>query len=412
MQIFAFQGFRYSDRVGDPGTMAAPPFDQIDERLRDELRARSPYHFTHFTKPVPRGLDDAYEAAAFQHAKWIEEGVVVREREPALYPYVIETAGEERRLGLCCCIDVGTPESSMLRPHEETVDKPLADRLSLLRETHVDPEPVMLLADDEGALDRLLAEDVDRLEPLARHVDGDGRAHVLFALRDPSRIETYKEVVAGRAATIADGHHRTKTAQLYAREVGAREGSATATKMAVLISLQSRALRIDPLHRGLSTPLAVMSMQGGVASRTTLSPRDGHELAAAVAAADQPAVGVWVRGGSPELWCLDPEKAPADTPERARSLPVVLLHYMLLPSAGIEHNAAVDGTIVYRSDAGDLFDSIDRGDLATGIWLPPMEPADFAEAVSTGDVLPPKSTRFLPKLISGLVWVGHDAALL
>ena len=44
--------------------------------------------------------------------------------------------------------------------------------------------------------------------------------------------------------------------------------------------------------------------------------------------------------------------------------------------------------------------------------LPPMAPSEFAEAVAQGDLLPPKSTRFLPKMISGLVWVGHDARLL
>ena len=54
---------------------------------------------------------------------------------------------------------------------------------------------------------------------------------------------------------------------------------------------------------------------------------------------------------------------------------------------------------------------VEDGEVATAFWLPPMEPAEFARAVSEGDVLPPKSTRFMPKLISGLVWVGHDADL-
>ena len=73
-----------------------------------------------------------------------------------------------------------------------------------------------------------------------------------------------------------------------------------------------------------------------------------------------------------------------------------------------ELGASVDGTVTYRSDPEDLFSEVDRGDFGTGVWLPPMEPAAFAEAVSTGDLLPPKSTRFLPKLASGLVWLGHD----
>ena len=55
---------------------------------------------------------------------------------------------------------------------------------------------------------------------------------------------------------------------------------------------------------------------------------------------------------------------------------------------------------------------IAEGQVASGFWLPPMAPQKFAEAVSEGDVLPPKSTRFMPKLISGMVWAPHDGRLL
>jgi hypothetical protein len=131
-----------------------------------------------------------------------------------------------------------------------------------------------------------------------------------------------------------------------------------------------------------------------------------------VAAAPSPTVGVWARGGRPELWRLDAAKAPPGTPGRARALPVVLLHWMLLPAAGFRGQAGIDGTIAYVDDPEAVFDRVDRGEVEAGFWLPPMAASDFADAVSQGDLLPPKSTRFLPKLISGLVWVGHDARLL
>ncbi|MEE2775627.1 MAG: DUF1015 domain-containing protein [Acidobacteriota bacterium] len=412
MQVFAFQGFRYTAKTGDPGRMAAPPFDQVDDRLRDDLHSRSPFHFSWFTRSVARGVDGEHEAAGAVHSKWIEEGAVARDSDPALYPYVIEVPGEEPRLALCCCLDVGSPEQSPLKPHEQTVEKPLANRLALLRETRVDPEPVMLLADDSGSLDTLLAEDLSAAAPLVAHTDGGGVRHVLYSISEARRIEVYKQALAGRAATIADGHHRCRTAQIYARETGARPGNPAATKMAVLISLESRGLRIDPIHRELAQPLSTMGMQAGVCARTPLEVGNGNAIAAAVAAAEGPTIGVWTRGGSPELWRLDPEMAPDDTPLRARDLPAVLLHYMLLRAVGVPLVASVDGTITYRSDPEDLFSALDRGDAGTGVWLPPMDPAVFARAVSAGDLLPPKSTRFLPKLASGLVWLGHDSALL
>jgi uncharacterized protein (DUF1015 family) len=412
MQIYGFQGFHYTTKAGDAGRLAAPPFDQIDDRMRDQLHARSPYHFARFTRPVPRGADNEYEAAAFLHAKWLEEGVVARDEQPALYPYAIEAQGEARRLGLCAVIDVGTPERSVLRPHEQTVEKPLEDRLALLRETRIDPEPVMLIADDRGALERLLAEDTASSQPFVSHVDAGGRRHSLHRVVDPARIERYKEAVAGRAATIADGHHRCRTAQLYARETGARQGTAAATKLAVLWSLESRSLRIDPIHRALRRPFDADLAASLTVDRQAARARGGRAIADAVAAAPAPTIGVWRRGGQPELWRLDAAKAPPGTPGRPNAMPVVLLHWMVLPAAGFKAQSGVDGTIHYVDDPDALFDRVDRGEVEAGFWLPPMAPGEFAEAVSKGDLLPPKSTRFLPKMISGLVWVGHDARLL
>jgi hypothetical protein len=182
--------------------------------------------------------------------------------------------------------------------------------------------------------------------------------------------------------------------------------------MAVLWSLESRSLRIDPIHRVLRRPFDAGLAAGLTSSREPAGARGGRELAGAVAAAPPPSIGVWTRGGRPELWRLDASKAPPGTPGRARALPVVLLHWMLLPAAGFRAHTAVDGTIAYVDDPEVVFDRVDHGEAEAGFWLPPMAAGEFADAVSQGDVLPPKSTRFLPKLISGLVWLGHDARLL
>ncbi len=90
----------------------------------------------------------------------------------------------------------------------------------------------------------------------------------------------------------------------------------------------------------------------------------------------------------------------------------MLLHHLLLLRAGLPLEAATDGTVGYRSDPEELWSEVESGEKGTGIWLPTMDPAAFGRAVSEGDVLPPKSTRFLPKLISGLVWSGHDSKVI
>jgi uncharacterized protein (DUF1015 family) len=411
MRLFAFEGLRYSARAGETsrlaGALAAPPYDQINETVRDRFHAQSPHQFVHLTRPVASGLEasgaDPYRSAAELHARWLRDGVVEREGRPALYPYVIELAGGGERLGVLGLVEYA--DAGLIRPHEQTLDKPLADRLALLEAMHVDLEPVLLLSEDGGRLDPLIQADVAGAPELVRHRDAEGNFHVLYRVDDPARIALYREALDVPSA-IADGHHRYKVGQRFAREHGARPGTAAAAKLAVVTSLDSPALAIEPIHRAFKEKIDLARLAGVHTARTPYggtggrSP-DGNDFAAAVAAAPQPAVGVWVGGGEPEIWHLG-----------SGELVVKTFQDIFLPALGLPPEASTDGTVVYRSSPGELWDQVASGEIGTGIFLPPMAPAEFAAAIAHGEMLPAKSTRFMPKVMSGLAWADHAGKLL
>ena len=395
MRLFAFEGLHYTPKSGDAGELAAPPYDQINDALRDRFHARSPHQFVHLTRPVDPAGHDIYKAAADLHRRWIEEEVIERDARPTLYPYVIELAGGGRRLGVCGLVELAPP--SVIRPHEQTLDKPLADRLALLSAMHVDLEPVLLLSEDGGRLDALLEKDLAGAAPLVRHRDADGNFHVLYRIDDPDRIALYRRVLDVPSA-IADGHHRYKVAQRFAQERGIRPGTAASAKLAVITSLDSPALTIEPINRALREPVDLSGVQ---AAKKSFQGNSGSEFAAAVAAAEQPALGVWVHGREPEIWMFQSPK-----------LAVELFQETVLPALGLGPEAATDGTVVYRSSPDELWSQVASGELGTGFFLPPMQPAEFAAAIADGQMLPPKSTRFMPKVMSGLVWADHESQLL
>lgn len=401
MRLFAFEGIRYTPKVGDAGVLAAPPYDQINDAVRDRFHTQHPQQFVHLTRPVALEGGDPYRFAASLHHKWLEEGILAREGSPALYPYVIELAGGGQRFGVLGL--VGLEDAKVIRPHEQTLDKPLADRLALLSAMHVDLEPAFLLSEDDGALDALVAEDVARSTPLVRHQDADGHFHVLYKVDDPERIRLYQRAVSGPAA-IADGHHRYKVAQRFANERGIRPGTAASTKLAVVTSIAAPALSIEPIHRALREELDAAPIAGMAVSVQTFHGNSGTDFARAVAEAQQPAIGFWRAGHDPEIWLFNPTTSPR--------LAVEMLHATLLPALGYGPEAATDGTVVYRANPDELWSQVAGGDLKTGIWLPPMLPTAFSAAIADGQMLPPKSTRFMPKVMSGLVWADHDARLL
>ncbi len=445
MRVFAFEGLRYGAKAGDAGRLAAPPYDQIDDAARDRFQAASPYQFVHLTRPVATGsaaaagAGDPYRHAAELHRRWLRDGVVVRDEQPSLYPYAIELSGGGgpgggggRRLGVMAL--VGYAPASEIRPHEQTLDKPLADRLALLEATRADLEPALLLAEDGGELDDLLGADLDGgaghgghgghggqdgrageegerrgqpgqppPRPLVDYRDEAGNHHLLFRISEPGRIAAYQQALAARPAAIADDHHRYKVGQRFAAEHPGSAGTAAGAKLAVVTSMGSRALTIDPIHRALRQPIDPALFADLATAAIPFRGGSGAELARAVGAAPQPALGVWVAGRPPEIWRLLPEGAPRAA-GKATPLAVKIFQDAVLPALGLAPEAATDGTLVYRSDADTLYAQLERGELGTGFWLPPMRPADFAAAIAQGELLPPKSTRFLPKAMSGLVW--------
>lgn len=398
MRLFAFEGIRYTPKAGDTGPLAAPPYDQINEEARDRFHAQDPHQFVHLTRPVAPEGGDPYRFAAALHHRWIDEGILARDERPALYPYVIELAGGGRRLGVLGL--AGLEDATVIRPHEQTIDKPLADRLALLSAMHVDLEPVFLLSEDGGRLDALITQDIAGAAPLVRHRDADGHHHVLYRVDDPERIRLYQQAVSGSAA-IADGHHRYKVAQKFAGERGIRPGTAASAKLAVVTSIADPAVTIEPIHRALREDVD-LDRAGIPSSAHPFRGSGGTELARAVAAAPQPALGIWRAGRDPEV----------RTFAGAPLMGVELLHDKILPALGYSADAATDGTVVYRSNPDELWQQVASGELKTGIWLPPMLPAEFSAAIADGQMLPPKSTRFMPKVMSGLVWADHDSRIL
>ena len=404
MRLFPFAGTRYAPPAGDAGRLAAPPFDQIDPRLQARLHAE-PLQFSQLTRPDPAGADGPAEHAAALHRRWLDQGMIRRDGERSYYPYEILLADGGRRLGLCALVGLESPESGIVVPHEQTVARTVDERLDLLRTTGCDLEPILVLADDRGSLDAAVASAIEDREPLAEHGDPFGHRHRLYSAGDG---DGFAALLAGSTAVIADGNHRWQVARDYAAEVGATIGGdgadvPQAVKLAVVTSLESPGLTIDPIHRGLEVAVDLAAATDLASERSPWTGNDGSGLAAAVASAPQPALGVLAAGRQAEIWRLGKSALAA---ERA-ALVAFRLHDELLPRTGLAPTAATDGTMTYRSDPDVLWDEVAAGALALGLFLPPMSARAFGAAMAAGGLMPPKSTRFLPKLVSGLVWFEH-----
>src|SRR5918996_5875315 len=152
--VTPFRALHYDrDRVGGLQPVVAPPYDVIDAAQRAELVARSPHNVVEIDLPVADD-GDPYAHAAALFERWQDEGVLVRDTEPALWALEQDYTGPDgqrrTRHGFFARVKVEDYGPGRIRPHERTHPGPKEDRLRLTRATGANLSPIFSLYDGDA----------------------------------------------------------------------------------------------------------------------------------------------------------------------------------------------------------------------------------------------------------------------
>src|SRR3954465_11726120 len=242
-----------SHTAGALENLVAPPYDVIDDVMRRELVGKSPFNIVEVDLPLPGEGEDPYAHAEHIFEAWLQQGVMVKEREPSIWVMrqQFRLGGETlNRTGFFARVRVEDYGAGRIRPHERTHPGPKEDRLALTRATRANLSPIFSLfpASSGGARETLAQAASD--EPFAEVTDDEGTRNTLWRVSDPDRIAAPPGALADAELLIADGHHRYETARVYADEVGG-EGDHRYVLM-LLVALEDPGLLIFPTHRLLT----------------------------------------------------------------------------------------------------------------------------------------------------------------
>ncbi len=370
-----FRALRYDPgRAGPLERLVAPPHDVVAPGQRDRLHAASPYNASRLTRP-----DDRAVAGRHFHA-WIEEGVLVREPEPAVW-ILEETytgpdgAGRTRR-SLVARVRMSRYREGEVYPHERTFPRQKQFRLELLRATRTKLSPVFFL--HEGATPAHPSGDPD-LE-----VEFEGVRSRLWRVGDPAAVEAALGLVRG-PLIIADGHHRYETALRYHEEEGTE---ASAYVFGVLVAHDDPGLEIFPTHRLAGPPLPELN------GRFRLTELPGGAADGLARLGDLPR-------GRPAFVLLRADGAMLAETEPVADGP-----------AGELDTAVLDGLelddVRFTPSAEEAERAVASGE-AEAAFLVRAPTVEQVEAVAlAGETMPQKSTYFFPKLTSGLLFAPFD----
>jgi uncharacterized protein (DUF1015 family) len=406
--------------VGSLQDVAAPPYDVIDVDQRAELLARSPYNAVAIDLPKPYGASgpqetggDPYAEAAKKVEAWREAGALVDDPEPAIWAmaqdYTAPDGSQHTRHGILVKVRVEDYGAGKVRPHERTLPGPKKDRLDLTRATRLNLSPIFSLSTEDAWP---LVEPAIQGEPWGEVTDEGGTVTRVWRVGDPAVHAAVSERLAGAELLIADGHHRYETARAYRDEIGG-EGPHNYTLMA-LTGLDDPGLTVFPTHRLLSgfadDPERQQRLGDGLRELFDVTEVDVDGLDPA----GEEGIGVFgvfdshhKRGFRLRLKdTAELDRLLEGKPEPYRRLDSAILETLVLKGiAGMsDDDIAAKRGIGYAKNVPDSLALLDDGTYDVAFFLRPIPVEQVRAVAEGGENMPPKSTYFFPKVMTGLVF--------
>ena len=425
-----FRGVRYAeDRVSGLAEVTSPPYDVIAADIENQLIASDPHNIVRLILPRhPEGQPGSpYEDAAADLRRWLADGILVPDADPALYVYEQVSAGSDcqpsrggtLQRGLIGAIGLQPPAAGIIQPHENVTPGIVAGRRQLMEATQANLEPVFLLYEGRGGAATELVDEVaaDRV-PLMEACTTDGLRHRLWAITQDKELSAIATDLAPRSALIADGHHRY-AAYLQLRDRRQAAGDSAGpwdAGLALLVDSARYPPHLGAIHRvilGLMPDAA--ARLAAVAFQVTELPggsADVQGALAALAAAQQEGMTFLLTGAGRGYLLTNPDpalirSAIADHPARLwQHMPAAVLQDLLFARIwGIEDDARSVRAI---HDAATAIRDADQAQPSTAVVCAPMTADQVYQVAAIGRRVPRKSTSFGPKPRTGLVMRVFD----
>ncbi|MHB8242358.1 MAG: DUF1015 domain-containing protein [Solirubrobacteraceae bacterium] len=394
--------------------VVAPPYDVIDSEQRAALLSRSPFNVVAVDLPQPGDGRDAYESAGELFESWQLQGALVRDAEPALWAHTQDYTGPDgrsrTRRGFFCRVRIEEYGAGRVRPHERTHPGPKEDRLKLTRATRANVSPIFsLFSDPAGASWNALAPATEQA-PWGEVSDADGTVHRLWRVSDPEAIAAVQLATRDAELLIADGHHRYETMQAYAEEVGG-EGPHRYILMC-LVALEDPGLTVFPTHRlvgGLDQGRHE-ALQQALARDFDIVDVSTEEIAPSPGTGPLQLGFISGRDGRAQRLTLK-DQAIADAAlsghsEAYRHLDTGVLETLVLKNAlGLsDEDISHFNGLFYARDTAEALAMVASGDYDAAFLMRPTPVQQVREVAAAGENMPPKSTYFFPKLLTGLLF--------
>jgi uncharacterized protein (DUF1015 family) len=419
-QIKPFKAVHYnSAKIENMSQVVCPPYDVISPKDQAAFHQAHPYNYIRILlgldKSADNSRDNKYTRARKTFSDWLEKSILVQDDEPCLYIYKQEykVFGQKKaRVGFLGLMHLHDKEQAKIFPHENTHMAAKVDRLRLLRNAKASLCPIFVCYSDQyKRIDSIFQDYIAQERPFMDVTDQDDVRHVLWRMGNPKLIEQVRGLMAEQALFIADGHHRYEVAVEYRKlRLQAKKHSTGKEPfnyiMTYFTNLESKDLVILPIHRVIKKMPKSLDFLEEFFRVDRVRNMDELKILLARAGKNENAFGLYMKGMIKLLRLKNKVLIDQHIHEGSkdyRSLDATILKYMIFDRINI---ASED--IIYKKDLKEAIDMVDAEKVAACFILNPIHVDQLKAVALNGERMPPKTTYFYPKVLSGLTVYNMD----
>ena len=389
--------------------VAAPPYDVLNSVEAKKMAGEK--SLLHITKPeidfdpiLPDHDDKVYDRAVKNFAQWQKNGWLVQDKKPCYYVYA-QTMEGRTQYGLVLCAHTDDYAEGKIKKHELTRKDKEDDRMVHVKIQNANIEPVFFAYKDDSQLNEIVSRTV-AAAPEYSFTDENGFGHSFWVIDDDATIERITEIFTNKvnAFYVADGHHRTAAAARVGAEK--RSGNAAHTgdeeyNYFMAVCFPETQLKIIDYNRVVKdlnglTPEQFLS---ALEEDFTVTPYEGegechpshlHNFSMYLG-------GKW--------YSMETKPGRYDDNDPIGVLDVTILSNLVLDKILGIKDLRTDKRIDFVGGIrglGELSRRVDSGEMKVAFALYPVSMKQLTDIADSGNIMPPKTTWFEPKLRSGL----------
>ncbi len=386
--------------------LLAPPYDIITPEDRQVLYDKSPYNIVRIDfgikNPEDNEQENRYSRAKVFLESWLKEEALVSSSRRGFYSYEVAYTiqGEKLTLrGFLGLVKLEALGKGNIHPHEYTHSKPKKDRLDLMRYCEANISPIFSIYNSPGKKASAILQEKGSEKPYIEATDASGSVHRLWQIDDVNAVAAISDELADKAVFIADGHHRYETALEYQKEMQKKDGPSESARpydyvLMFLANMADEGLTILPTHR-LVKDLPADALEQLSNDFDIQEMKVSDDILAAIAG-KRDVYGFYTGG---DIWYRLSYKGDGihGVPPVLKDLDVTILHDLIFKQLLDIENVS------YEMDLQKCLRAVRAGDFSAAFFLNPTGVYDVERVALASLRMPPKSTYFYPKLMTGMV---------